>query len=298
MDFKSFIAQGWNDHAADPAGVAQRLHSPGLALVNTADDVAAFATLAHHVYGEHLQGWADGLALLQAAAALPACTPGSSGAGAVARCTASLRLCAGQTDALTGLSASDRVRTLALSAACLAEADSARAAGLFQQAQQDAQHGALPDTDPAHRTLAVTGNGLACTMEEKPARSADERALMIAAAQAARHHWALAGTWLEVERAEYRLAMTWLKAGDAAQALHHAQACLDTVQAHDGAALEQLFAFEALAWAHQALGDSAAQTLAVTQAQAAFEALDLGDRGWCQPTLDRLRQSLPAGPTV
>ena len=62
-----------------------------------------------------------------------------------------------------------------------------------------------------HRALAITGNGLACTLEEKPDRTADERALMILAAQTARHHWAIAGTWLETERAEYRLANTWLQ---------------------------------------------------------------------------------------
>jgi hypothetical protein len=37
---------------------------------------------------------------------------------------------------------------------------------------------------------------------------------MIFAAKTTRKYWEIAGTWLEIERAEYRLAMTYLAAGD------------------------------------------------------------------------------------
>ena len=68
----------------------------------------------------------------------------------------------------------------------------------------------------------------------------------------------------------------------------------DIVQTENGPALERLFDFEALALAHQAGGNSAAHAQAVALAQASFDALDAGDRGWCQATLDRLLQGLPA----
>lgn len=65
---------------------------------------------------------------------------------------------------------------------------------------------------PAFRALAVTGNNLACTLEEKNHRSLQETELMILASRTARKYWELAGGWLEISRAEYRLAMNYLQA--------------------------------------------------------------------------------------
>ena len=138
----------------------------------------------------------------------------------------------------------------------LAAHDTARAGRLLEEALDLAQRAGLPPADPMHRTLAITGNALACTLEERRDRSADERALMILAAKTAREHWAIAGTWLETERAEYRLANTWRQAGDAARARGHAQACLDIVAANDGAALERFFGWEALGLADRASGNA------------------------------------------
>ena len=296
MDFDHFIVQAWVEHVTDATAVAQRLQSEGLAGVSAPDHVAPLATLAHHVLGQHLQRWQDGLALLQALQALPACEAGSVGAATVARYIASLRLCAGQADALQDLGSSERIRVQAMAAANLAEHDAARAMALFQQALQTAQASALPDTDPCNPVLAITGNNLAAALEQKTGRSADERALMIAAAQAGRRYWALAGTWEEIQRAEYRLAMTWLQAGDAARSRHHAQACLDILQAHDGPAFERLFGLEALAHAAHAGGDAAAQTQAAAQAQTVFETLNATERAEAQATLNEIQALAAPGP--
>ena len=146
----------------------------------------------------------------------------------------------------------------------------------------------LAEADPAHRALAVAGNNIACALEEKPGRSAAERELMILAATTGRIYWQRAGTWLETERAEYRLAMSWLQAGDAAQARKHALACRSLVQANAGPALESFFASEALARAEHATGNSAALAAAVQEAGISFATLDENDRSFCQPTLDEL----------
>ena len=111
---------------------------------------------------------------------------------------------------------------------------------------------------------------------------------MIHAAQAARRHWAIAGTWLETERAEYRLAMTWVQAGDLAQARHHAQQCLDIVKVNDGPAIERFVAWEAIGVVERAAGSAAGHLQALAQAREAFAALDEGDRGWCRASLDKL----------
>lgn len=288
MDFDSFLNQAWDEHATDAAGVAQRLAVSGPSLVTDEAQIAPLGNLVHHVYGEHLGRWAEGLALLRRLATHAACSPGGAASTALARFQASLALCEGGADERAAMSASDRIRVTALAAANLAERDTARASALFAEALAEADRAGLEATDPTNRALAVTANNLACTLEEKTRRSPAERALMITAAQAARRYWAVAGTWLETERAEYRLAMTWLQAGDSALARHHAQQCLTIVQANGSVPLERFFASEALALAEAANGNAAGHAAALAQAREAFAALDEADQGWCRASLDKL----------
>ncbi len=291
MDFDAFIKQGWDDHVDDSPGVARRLHAQGMALLTQESQIVPLAHLAHHVWGEHLGHWRDGQAFLQQLAALPVCAPGGTAAQGLQRYAASLDLCAGADGPLSGLSASDRIRVTAMAAAALAERDTPRALTLFELALADADATALPDTDACTRALAVTGNSLACALEEKPGRTADERRLMILAAQTARRYWALAGGWMETERAEYRLAKTWLQAGDVAQARQHAQNCLEIVDAQDppAPALERFFGWEALGSVERAAGNATGLAQALAEAQAAFVALEECDRGWCRASLDALQ---------
>lgn len=287
MSFTDFVTDAWDKHAAQPDWVAGRLAVEGLALVAEPAHVAPLAQLIHHVFGEHLGRWDDGLDALQALASHPVCVPGESGAQAVQRCQASLALCAGRPDTRSGMSPSDAIRVTALAAAALAEQQTPRAMQLLQDALARSDAAQLPPDDAAHRALAVAGNNLACTLEEKAERNSDEVALMVLAAQTGRRFWAIAGGWLETERAEYRLAMTWVQAGDLARARQHAQACLDIVQREAAPPLEHFFAWEALAVVARAAGSTDAPS-AVAQAHRAFARLDDGDRGWCQACLDKL----------
>jgi hypothetical protein len=287
MDFDAFIGKAWDDHASDAAAVARRLDD-GIALVGDEAQLNRLMHLGQHVYGEHLAEWRNGVAFIERLAALPAFVADGASGQARRRAVAGLRLAQG-TDAAQGdLSASDRIRVAAMAAAHLAARDTARASRLLEEALHLAQRCGLPSDDPMHRTLAVTGNTLACTLEEKVERSAEERALMILAAQTARHHWAIAGTWLETERAEYRLAMTWLQAGDLARAREHAQNCLEIVAAHDGAALERLFGWEALGRVERAAGNATGHARSLARAREAFAELDEADKGWCAASIDKL----------
>ncbi|HEY8708172.1 MAG TPA: hypothetical protein VIM34_09255, partial [Burkholderiaceae bacterium] len=152
----------------------------------------------------------------------------------------------------------------------------------------------LDAADPMNRALAVTSNNLACTLEHKTHRSTRECELMILAAQAARRYWERAGTWLETERAEYRLAMTWLQAGDPAQAREHAQACLDIVAANGAVALERLFGWEALGHVEHAAGDPAAHAEALARAREAYAELDEADQVWCAASVEALAAPVAA----
>jgi hypothetical protein len=69
---------------------------------------------------------------------------------------------------------------------------------------------------------------------------------MILAAETGRKYWELAGTWVEVERAEYRLAMTYMHAGQLDKALKHARLCESICNENDAAPFEKFFAAEAL----------------------------------------------------
>lgn len=62
MSFTEFVTQAWDEHATQPAAVAQRLATEGVALVNEPADVAPLAQLMHHVFGEHLARRGAGLA--------------------------------------------------------------------------------------------------------------------------------------------------------------------------------------------------------------------------------------------
>ena len=287
MDFDDFMGQAWDDHATDATAVARRLDDC-LALVGDEAQLNRLMHLGQHVYGDHLAEWRDGEAFIERLVALPVFVADGASGQARRRAVAALRLASGADAPLADLSASDRIRVGTMAAGHLAAHDTARASRLLEEALALAQHANLPSDDPVHRSLAVTGNTVACTLEEKPDRSHEERALMVLAAQTARHHWAIAGTWLETERAEYRLANTWLQAGDLARAREHAQACLAIVAANDGAALERLFGWEALGLVERAAGNASGHAEALVHAREAFAELDEADKSWCAASIDKL----------
>ena len=288
MDFDTFFDKAWNDHVAVAREVADRLDQ-GLALVADEPQLNRLIHIAQHVFGEHLAAWHEGVAFLERLKTLPSFVPDGASGQQLRRCIAGLQLAADDSTALDGLfSASDRTRVSAMAASHLAAHDTVRASRLLREALDLAQRSGMPNDDPSNRSLAVTGNTLACALEDKPARSAEECASIILAAQTARHYWAIAGTWLETERAEYRLASTWLQAGDPARAREHAQACLEIVAAHDGPALERLFGWEALGLVERAAGNTTGHAQALARAREAFEQLDESDKSWCAASLEKL----------
>ena len=104
---------------------------------------------------------------------------------------------------------------------------------------------------------------LACALEEKISSqpngeaSPDEVKLLKIVSAAARAFWERAGGWLEVERAEYRLAMSSLALGEPFGAAAHAEACRTICEANRAPVLEVAFAHEALVRSRAALGDLA-----------------------------------------
>ncbi|MGA0608743.1 hypothetical protein [Caldimonas sp. KR1-144] len=285
-DFDAFLASAWNEHGDVPEAVAQRL-AAHRGRVTAPAQVGPFAALLAHVYGEHLGRWARGVELLDALRG--AAGDDAAARAAIDRRVASLRHCAGEAGALEGLTEPDRVSALALAAAALAgRGDLAGAIGAFDEALACAQ--ALPTADVAGiaRALAVGGNNLASVLEEKGHRSADETRGMLAAARAGLSYWKLAGTWLEEERAEYRLARSLLKAGDVAQAVQAAQRCVAVCEANDAPALERFFGHAVLAVAYRSAGDRSGFEASRGLAMQAYDAVPNDERPWCEGDLAEL----------
>ena len=216
MDMKQFLAEAWEQHGADAEAVFDRLPK-GAELAAQPSHLASLSALIVHVAGEHLGRWQDGLQLLDHLTRHASHDESSPEGKTVWRSMAILSHCAGDEEgqaaqAARGRSAaseaSDEIRLLAVATSALAaRGRSAEALVDFTRALELAAYGPGAD-DPAARSLAVSGNNLACTLEETKERSEEESSLMLAAAEAARKYWEIVGTWLEVERAEYRLAMT------------------------------------------------------------------------------------------
>ena len=187
----SFLDQAWEEHGDSAAAVAERLPQ-ALALVRDDDGVTRLAALSHHVLGEHLCQWSQGLQLLQQLADLG--LHQAAGGAALARCQASLRLCAGQGDDRPQLSAGDRSRVSAMAAANLGASQAGRALAYLQEAEADAA--GLSDADVAVRALAVNANNLAVTLQALKPLPAAQRELMLHSARLARRQWQRAGGWL------------------------------------------------------------------------------------------------------
>jgi hypothetical protein len=294
MALDDVLSRGWNDHATDAAGVFATL-SAVADQARTPAEVLAYARLVAHVGGEHLGRFTEAIALIEGALSRAGGDAPTAESQGVHRLRAAVHRCAGDADAsdhhrrlgtAESGETSGRIRVLALSAAMQVGQGRLTAGGADLDAAVALAGADLDRADPAARELAVAANNLACGLEEAPTLDETGRALMLRAAQVARRFWALAGTWMHVERAEYRLCMSHLKAGAVTEARGHGEACLRIVRENGGDPGESFFAHEACARAAHAAGDLPA---AVVHLEAASDALagieDAEFRAFCDATL-------------
>lgn len=287
MGIDDFIDTAWTDHAGRAANVAARLEAQ-TARIETASQVAPYAGLATHVLGEHLGEWERGIRLLHALRALRACRGDAAATATLARHEAALRYASGDTPPFDALAPDERIAAMASAASMLSgRADWTRALRTLDDAIWGAEAG-LPAGSPAIRALAVAGNNIAAALEGKSDRSAEQTRAMLTAAQTGLTYWRRAGTWLEEERAEYRLARSMLQAGEPAGAALAAQRCLDVCSANDASALERFFGQVALALTQRALGQVASFEASRTQARAWYAQVPADEQSWCAGDLAEL----------
>jgi hypothetical protein len=287
MNFEQLMEQAWHEHGDNPQAVGEQLRL-AQAMLNEPQQVGALARIVLHVFGEHLGDWAGAraeLALLQEHAL---CQSDLAAASAVRVGLAALSLAQGEVPQGARLSEEERVHALSsASAVCLGREEQENATALLDLSLKLAQQLQTSETG-WERPLAVAANNLACALGDLDQRSAEQDQQMIRAAQAARQYWALAGSWLEVERADYVLAKSCLRAGQVQQAAEHAAACLSLCRENSAPALELFFAHEIAALAVKALGHDAAFDAARQAALAAFDLMDAEEQAMCQGERDAL----------
>jgi hypothetical protein len=287
MSFDTFIEAAWNDHGDQPREVADRL-TRSMHIVETAEQIPPYARLLTHVFGEHLGQWDRGIAALESLRILPAFDRSPAVTGALNRGVAILRYAGGDNAAVDPLPLDDRVSALAtVSSALAARQQFKQAIAAYSDALALA-HPGLPSDSPAIRALAVGGNNLAAALEEKKDRDAPETAGMVAAAEGGLKHWKQAGTWLEEERAEYRLARSLLQAGRPELAVQSATRCIAVCKANDAPSFEQFFGYAVLALAQRAAGDVAGFEVSREQARRLFELVPADERQWCASDFEEI----------
>lgn len=286
MDFKNFLNQAWSDHGDRPDEVAARFPQ-GLLLTQNSTDAIAFLNLIQHVLGEHLGRFDEASQLYRRLDEKYRDEGSPDWPLALGRAWSVLSLVKDDDADLSGVSVSDRVRIEAAAAGMLAgRGDAARALTLFGDA--DTLSSSLDDKDPGVRTLAVNGNNAAAGLEMKTSRSETDTELMLAAARIARRQWARAGGWLEIERADYRLGMSFLAAGDTGRAMIHARDGLALTEKNGADPVEMFFHQELFARIHEADGDPDSARRALKLAKIHFEKISPENQSWVRPSLDAL----------
>lgn len=287
MALDDFLAAAWSDHGDQPQSVADRL-AASLHLIAAPEDIPPYANLVTHVYGEHLGQWDAGASLLASMRDLPAHDHAGVANRVLARNIAALRCGNGNAVSLQDLDIDDRLCAMATVASAFAgRGDFSAAIATYARALEGAAHG-LTAGSPALRALAIGGNNLASALEAKSDRTDDQTRAMIEAAHAALTYWKRAGTWLEEERAEYRLARSYLKAKDVASGVQAARRCVAVCAANDASAFERFFAFVVLAAAEHGANEIEAFESAKTQALSWHDQIPQGERHWCDKAIQEL----------
>jgi hypothetical protein len=283
----AFLKTAWADHGDRPQDVAERL-SDSIGMIQAPEEFAPYVRLVTHVYGEHLGQWHVAVQLLDRLRSLPAFDASPAVATTIDQAVATMRFAAGEATALDALPLEARVSALATASSALAARDELLPAiAALERALQLAEAG-LPNGSPAARALAVAGNNMAAVLEGKTERDAMQTAAMLAAAEAGLKYWKLAGTWLEEERAEYRLARSQLQAGKARDAVASAQRCIAVCRRNGAPAFELFFGFAVLALAQRSAGDREASDANRAEAMRQLERVTSEERQWCGAELAEL----------
>ncbi|OYT87714.1 MAG: hypothetical protein CFE46_11270 [Burkholderiales bacterium PBB6] len=249
-------------HAHDLDSAREQLLADAPALLYTADrtGLVAYLRTAEHVLLGHQNDPAALRPILAALAPLAAAHPPVQ--HGLQRAELAMSMAAGALAAVGDLPPDEQVKAhynAALARTRLGDYPGATA--LLDGAVAAAK--AAPEHRGAQIALAAVANNIAADLRFDFQPPADDAAkAMLHAALTARDAWAAVGGWLEVERADWQIAMCASTAGEGALAVKHAQAGLDACRANEATDYELCFAWQAMALAALSAGDKPAATRA------------------------------------
>lgn len=294
LPWPSWLAQAQERHAQAPQAVAAELALQAASM--PADAVGAeLIALAEHVWLGHL---ADAAGLQAFVDHLPAELHHAEAITPVLQRLAWALACLAGQPATDPAALPDLLRWRALQNVVLAMAWQGRCEAASALLLRDEGLAAGHGNAPAGRAFAASANNIASDLCDGPRGDAARDALMLTAAALSRRAWGHAGTGLQVERAEYRLALCHAAVGLGAAAVHHARQCLLLCQAEGGDPMELFFAYEATVRAQLVIANANASTntgavaaaAARQQMQALLPGISEADglRAWCAATLQAL----------
>ncbi|EKO3824340.1 MULTISPECIES: hypothetical protein [Vibrio] len=254
-DFDAFINQSWQRHEAQPQQTYNQLEQ-ALSEVEDTNHAERILPLMLHTSIGHLHDPSQFLSSLD-----------KLENGVATQCLARQRAKAvaqyfvdQNTDPITDLDDVDQRRVFAQIANELSAMNELEQASTWLA---KAANGIDSDqaAEPLARSIAITGNNLACQYEELETRSEAQAEHMLEAATLALEYWKVAGGWMQEERAEYRLAMSLLKAGNPLKAKVHADRCEAICRQNGEDAFELFYAHDLLMLVHYHLSQASKQKL-------------------------------------
>ncbi len=277
---RHWLDLAWNDHPDAPARIAAELAQRAATLPDDADG-AECVRLAEHVLLAHL---ADSAAMQALLSRLP---PGAAALQpGIQRATWALaQLGDGAPPAATP---DDATRWRALHSVLMVLVARGQAAQAQRRLSSEEEAAAAHPDAAARKAFAATANNTAADLTAGPRGDAARDALMLAAAAASRRVWQGAGNWMNVERADYRLALCHAALGQGSQAVAHAAACLALCEAEAADASELFFAHECNVLAQRAAGDAASAAAHREKMVALLAQIeDAQMQRYCSETLDK-----------
>lgn len=227
MTFQDYITESWKIHGKETETVYNSL-STASEKMTTNEDIVPLARLITHICGDHfLHLWQNGVELLMQLKSHPFYKPGTDSEAAINRSIAILKLSAGQNTDTASFSVSDQTRIYAQAAGILIEHKNFELGQMYFQKSVQLATGLDQSnkSEPAFRAIGITTNNVTCILEEKLDRTESEKNFMIQTSLANLKYWTLSGGNDDINMAEYRLANTFIQAGQIETALEYAKKC-------------------------------------------------------------------------
>lgn len=289
MDFQNFIDESWKKHDGQTSEMVKQ-YEIGLQIAKSEFDLLAIARLVTHVATEHDFKFDVGLHYLEKINLSPILNSNLARLN-INRQVATIKHIQNQDEDISQFSVSDRVIIFITTAAALLyqKIFEIERVDKYLQNAVSASH-SLKSDDPAFKPLAMNFNNMASFLFEKAQLTEVEKKVMIDASHYSRNFWEKAGTWLQIERAEFYLSRNYRKISEFQNALKHAELCLSICLKEKAPPLEMFFANEALADTYKKMDNYDSYIARLQEMKNFFNQCSEADQLWMHDSLSKSEQ--------